>query len=60
MALDYDATSKYLVETDPMGWIRFFGLPGTSAYTKDVDISTVSGAGDIDSNFYLFGTNLFR
>ena len=47
MALDYDATSKFLIEVDPMDWIQFLGLPGTSAYTKDVDISTVSGSGDV-------------
>ncbi len=46
MSKPFDATTKHLIEFDPLGWLRFAGLPGTSAELIDADLSTVTSAAD--------------
>ena len=46
-AKPYDATTKYLLETDPGGWLEYVGL-GRPAATSiiDADLATVTSAAD--------------
>lgn len=40
----FDITTKQIVDTDPLAWIRFLGLPGESAELVDTDIAITAQA----------------
>ena len=42
----FDATTKEMIEVDPLGWVRWLGLSGDSAEVINADISTISGDAD--------------
>ncbi|MCI0701610.1 MAG: DUF4351 domain-containing protein [Planctomycetia bacterium] len=44
MSKPYDATSKDLIETDPVGWVTFLGCPAPPSAVRlvDADLSTVT------------------
>ena len=42
----FDATTKQLVETDPLSWVRLVGLPGASAQVVEADLATVTAEAD--------------
>jgi len=46
-AKPYDATTKFLLETDPAGWLEYVGL-GRPAVTSiiDADLATVTSSAD--------------
>ena len=46
MAKSFDAATKRLVEYDPMAWLRYVGLPGTSVTLEDADLSTITAEAD--------------
>ena len=43
----FDATTKHLLESDPVGWLRYVGLPASDPVTVvDADLSTVLAEAD--------------
>ena len=46
MPKPFDATTKRLVELGPLDWVRFLGLPGSSATVLSADLSTVTTEAD--------------
>ncbi len=46
MPKPFDVATKQLVETDPLAWLRFLGLPGTTAELIDADLTTVVAEAD--------------
>ena len=46
MSKPFDVATKQLVEADPLAWLRFLGLPGTSAELIDADLATVVAEAD--------------
>ncbi len=46
MAKPFDVATKYLVETDPLAWVKFLGLPGASAELMEADLSTIVAEAD--------------
>ncbi len=46
MAKPFDATTKHLIEVDPLAWLRLAELPGTAVKLIDADLSTVTSAAD--------------
>jgi len=48
----YDATTKFLVDTSPIDWLHFFGIPGDRAEVIDADLSTVTTDADRVIRFY--------
>jgi predicted transposase YdaD len=42
----FDAATKRLVETDPVAWLHYVGLPGTFVKMEDADLSTVTAQAD--------------
>ncbi len=46
MAKPFDAATKHLIQTDPLAWLRYAGLPGTQVQLRDADFSTVTAEAD--------------
>lgn len=46
MSTPYDATTKTLLELDPLAWVHLFGLPGDEAELIDADVATVTALAD--------------
>ena len=46
MSKPYDATTKFLLESHPLDWLRFAGLPSGKVTVVDADVSTISLAAD--------------
>ena len=46
MTKPYDVTTKQLVETDPMAWIRLLNMPGEKATLVNAELSTVTSNAD--------------
>src|SRR5688500_1213293 len=46
MAKTFDATTKELVEADPLAWLRYVGLPGTFVKLDNADLATVTAEAD--------------
>lgn len=46
MSKPFDVATKRLVEADPLAWLRYAGLPGTTATLMDADLSTVTSEAD--------------
>ncbi|HEY3790170.1 MAG TPA: hypothetical protein VGL71_15025 [Urbifossiella sp.] len=48
MSKPYDATAKDILETDPAGWVRFFGFPVDAVAVRlvDADVSTITAEAD--------------
>lgn len=46
MSKPFDAATKRLVESDPIAWLRFLGLPGEQAELIDADLATVVAEAD--------------
>lgn len=44
MTKPFDATTKQIVDTDPLAWVRFLGFPGISAKLVDSDFSLMAQA----------------
>jgi predicted transposase YdaD len=42
----YDATTKELIERDPLAFVRVLGLPGSRADVIDADVATVTAEAD--------------
>ncbi len=46
MSKPYDATTKELIERDPLAFVRVLGLPGSRADVIDADVATISAEAD--------------
>lgn len=53
MAKPFDASSKNLIEYDPIGWLRFLGLPGERAIVVEGESNVVT----VDADRYLLVFN---
>jgi predicted transposase YdaD len=42
----FDATAKYLVETQPEDWLEYLGLPRSTVEVIEADLSTVTASAD--------------
>jgi predicted transposase YdaD len=46
VATPFDATTKALLEYDPLAWVHLFGLPGDEAEIIDADLATITASAD--------------
>src|SRR5437879_5866824 len=42
----FDTATKHLLETDPLAWLQFVGLPGATARLENTNLTTMTADAD--------------